>query len=561
MPKFVVKGVSRDRSQRIFVCAETLLELAEELKKKLKLPEGNYQIFQAKDGTTIEDDEVFQMLAQEAKSSGSQLEVMLLSDSTAWTDVSLMSTPSATNWSPNTGSSLESNTDDNSVRHSGTSTSDTTPRPARRRLNCNITDVCDYLDDVLEKMNSDKPPMNILALKKGAVKKACHSVGRHMIKNLKDYRKETARAFSKQIIDYDGGRYAKIFHVSIGSNISDPGYKAFAQRIYGYVNHNKGPENTSRRGSRSSSSSSRSEEDEDDVGLLPPHPSKQDVYGCVAYDVPLPFGETEASQEDRRLQAMQLENAECAEASTLMAATYSTQRSDINRAKPLKIHLPSVFTNWPLLFKKIHFINHAQTLLGKNVQAVFTNNLGTHWKTIFDFIQLYSEEESKKETVQAKVQSMSALIASSISQGIQNRSVESRCIAVFPLIALYFDEKLDKLFTLLPDTATDEEVLRSGANLNGYPILVIRGKSIFEFSSCDVVLVGKLKVEVADPMEGFLVLCLSYFVLTCVYQPANHSSLEFYQRFFLEVNPAQGDKRAVRKRVIDGVDSKVKRLA
>jgi len=44
MAKFVVKGLTGDRSQRVFVCAGTLLELKEEMKRKLKLPEGDYEV-------------------------------------------------------------------------------------------------------------------------------------------------------------------------------------------------------------------------------------------------------------------------------------------------------------------------------------------------------------------------------------------------------------------------------------------------------------------------------------------------------------------------------------
>jgi len=39
----------------------------------------------------IDDDYVFQLLAQEAKETKVQLEVMLLTDSAAWTDGSLLS--------------------------------------------------------------------------------------------------------------------------------------------------------------------------------------------------------------------------------------------------------------------------------------------------------------------------------------------------------------------------------------------------------------------------------------------------------------------------------------
>lgn len=328
------------------------------------------------------------------------------------------------------------------------SESQTSTPVARRRLAFPITDVCEFLDEALERLNSNIPIKNMFAIKKRAVREACHAVGRHMLKKLKDYRKVTARALAQQIIDYDGGRYSKLFQVVIGSAVSDPGYKSFTQCIYGYVKHNKGPENKTRRGSRSSS---RSEEEEDgDFGLLPPSPSKQDLYGCVAYEVPLPFGETTSSQEEKRLQAVELENREDVEADTLMAATYATQRLDINRGKPLKVYLPTVIRGWPLLLRKTHFIRHAQTLLGKDVEAVFNNNVGNHWKTIFDFIHQYSETESKKEVVPQKITSMMSLVTQALSQSQSNRSIEARCISMFPMIALYLDEKLDKLFALLP---------------------------------------------------------------------------------------------------------------
>ncbi len=44
MSKFIVKGLSSDRSRKVFVCAGNLLELIETLKRKLQLPEGDYQV-------------------------------------------------------------------------------------------------------------------------------------------------------------------------------------------------------------------------------------------------------------------------------------------------------------------------------------------------------------------------------------------------------------------------------------------------------------------------------------------------------------------------------------
>ncbi|XP_034230547.1 uncharacterized protein LOC117639210 [Thrips palmi] len=74
-------------------------------------------------------------------------------------------------------------------------------------------------------------------------------------------------------------------------------------------------------------------------------------------------------------------------------------------------------------------------------------------------------------------------------------------------------------------------------------------------------LVGKVLVPVHNPSEAVLVLLLSYYIFNISYHPKLHSSLEFFQRFFLQVNPPQGTKRAKKKRTTDPIDSKVKALA
>lgn len=337
---------------------------------------------------------------------------------------------------------------DRTASTSSDSDSQITPVSRPRQIAFPMSDVSDYLDEILEMMESETPPKNLLALKKRAVKEVCHAAGRYILKKLRDYRKGTARNLAKYIIDYDNSRYKKIFQIVVGTTISDPGYNAFGQSIYAFVNHNKGPEHKSPRGSRSS----RTEEEEDDFGLLPPHPSKQDLYGCVAYEVPLPFGETAATQEVKRLDAISLSplNPLGQEADTLMAATYATQRVDINRSKPLKTHLPGLLENWPLLAQKSHFLSHAKTLLGKDVQAVFTNNVSQQWKTVFDFFKLSCIAESSKETVPAKITEMQSIIKAAEDMSVRNQSIEARCRAMFPLITLHMGEKLEKFYVVLP---------------------------------------------------------------------------------------------------------------
>ncbi|KAK3920779.1 Leucine--tRNA ligase [Frankliniella fusca] len=152
-------------------------------------------------------------------------------------------------------------------------------------------------------------------------------------------------------------------------------------------------------------------------------------------------------------------------------------------------------------------------------------------------------------------------------------------------------EILDKSTNQLLPLSSDDNVLEAAKGANGYPRIVEQRycllcqmhylwcvsnsrTSTTEFfagdSLCDpnaeefvVVLVGKIAVRVTDAIEAVLVLLLSYYNFNFCYHPKLQSTLEFFQRFFLEVNPPpeNGNKRAKQKRIVGHIDAKVKSLA
>ncbi|KAK3910130.1 PDZ and LIM domain protein 3 [Frankliniella fusca] len=135
-------------------------------------------------------------------------------------------------------------------------------------------------------------------------------------------------------------------------------------------------------------------------------------------------------------------------------------------------------------------------------------------------------------------------------------------------------EILEKSTNQLLRLSSDDNVLEAAKGANGYPLIVEQRTSTTEFfagdSLCDpnaeefvVVLVVKIAVRVTDAIEAVLVLLLSYYNFNFCYHPKLQSTLEVFQRFFLEVNPPpeNGNKRAKQKRIVGHTDAKVKSLA
>ncbi|KAK3909859.1 Eukaryotic translation initiation factor 5A [Frankliniella fusca] len=62
----IVEGFSLDRKTKVFLKVSCLQDVVDEMRKKLRLPEDEYLVYQEDDGTLINDDIIFESLCLEA---------------------------------------------------------------------------------------------------------------------------------------------------------------------------------------------------------------------------------------------------------------------------------------------------------------------------------------------------------------------------------------------------------------------------------------------------------------------------------------------------------------
>jgi len=110
-----------------------------------------------------------------------------------------------------------------------------------------------------------------------------------------------------------------------------------------------------------------------------------DGLGCANYEGELPEGENAESQAGHK-EALQLlfQRGQWHEDEVvqLCSLSYYTQRKDINSMMTVAV----LVVEWPFLFKEQHFFNHAQELLGFNVEDRLNSalqNKGTRLITFF----------------------------------------------------------------------------------------------------------------------------------------------------------------------------------
>ncbi|XP_034248963.1 uncharacterized protein LOC117649888 [Thrips palmi] len=471
---FLVKSVSLDRKKAVFVRAAGLNDLISETKSKLKLIGDEYQVYQEDDGTLIDEDAVFEALCEEAKSNQKKLCIMLLPSGIEWSskdnseDTSFRPERSSSESSGN-GSSSESSSLDSDL-----SSQDSHSSSSHLTRGFPISTVIPFLDPILEVMDNSAShhPKHFQHLKKHAIKETFHTIGNYMVLTLKDYSKGTARSLARSVMNYADKKYAKIFEIMINGQLCDPGYSCFAQQIYAYVQANKGDEKIRRKRGKVGKGKSPAEEEEvDDEGLSPP--THQDSYGCVAFEVPLPSGETPETQERQRLEAVAV-SPESLEGLKLMAATYATQRLDINRGKPMMRNLPKIMDRWPLLKISSHLINHGEELIGKDVRSVWTKSVSEKWTSIYDFMKHHCQINYKETSI------LNELIADADSFDKGTRSIQAKCASIFQLIVGFMSEQQSALLTVVPTDASEDDMKAAAAGNEGFPLVLVKGSSFRE---------------------------------------------------------------------------------
>ncbi|KAL0199024.1 hypothetical protein M9458_007564, partial [Cirrhinus mrigala] len=113
----------------------------------------------------------------------------------------------------------------------------------------------------------------------------------------------------------------------------------------------------------------------------------QDTYGCVNWNVDfMPLNETKESQlEKQEMMKMKSKatNFDSEEVSTLLKATYYTQRKDINNGASIQ----QLCENWPFLFQEVGMCTHFKQLTGIDLKEMLLKSLDKKGQRLLNFLK------------------------------------------------------------------------------------------------------------------------------------------------------------------------------
>ncbi|XP_043285294.1 uncharacterized protein [Venturia canescens] len=384
------------------------------------------------------------------------------------------------------------------------------------------------------------------------------TIADHMIHHLKDYSRSTAERMAKMITE----KYPKTFSDVISDKVVGSGIETLRQQIYNAVNYRKFDKEAKKR-----VEFGLDDKDDDDVSEPVQPPRKQDEYGCVEYQPLLPSTETAQSQTDKKnalIKFFEAKEKDDEKITNLMNDTYPTQRMTINKKKRT---LTQVFQDWPYLKTPQYIEKHASRLLGKPICKTWEEYLPKIAKSLRKFT-IYTEKsqllKAKKSTSHKEENEKSSevlnLIAEARASSAATKSDISMMALAFPLIAIQLKEDLQLLCKVVSeDVLITELVNEVDAD---FPILIIRGKSLFDDEAkCDVIVEGN-NISARDVLDGMLVTFLAFYVFGYEYRPGITKTLEFIQRALLQINPQTGHKqKGKQKKKTMSFDANVMKLA
>ncbi|XP_075747075.1 uncharacterized protein LOC142817996 isoform X1 [Rhipicephalus microplus] len=223
-----------------------------------------------------------------------------------------------------------------------------------------------------------------------------------------------------------------------------------------------------------------------------------------------------------------------------MRELYVEQRNFINK-DPLP-HTSEVQNEWPLLFIKPVFYQHANELLGKNAKEIFQERMPACAPALFQMM----EEAPTKHTME--------LVVRVRDDGQREKAVQ---VAVLPFLCAHFKEDKNYLYQVFEEGTSITEKL---AELPSTPTIIALG-SIFK-NQCFVATEQQLLFsEPSDFVEATCLAFLCYYVLNMAYAGSASTSLEFLQRQIFDVNPAKGSRCEGGQKSRTSVHTKIMKLA
>jgi hypothetical protein len=251
-----------------------------------------------------------------------------------------------------------------------------------------MTDVCSTLDLALEELGTLPRGGKRTSVQDKAAFAASRAIGQFVHRHVHNYSLATARYYASSLMEYSGGKYKDVFNQYVGDILADSGFTWFVSKIYNQFNSLKGAENKQPRAKKP-----RAEEATEQNALKRTRRRKaRGDYGCPNFNPPLPEGETGESQEEKRLEEVNLLELEehGATLEHLLEVTYASQREEIVACNRMGLVITKFLPRWPhMLLPKYHLQHAIRCMMLDPVQELWDRTVVARNQDIIGFMRSY----------------------------------------------------------------------------------------------------------------------------------------------------------------------------
>ena len=252
----------------------------------------------------------------------------------------------------------------------------------------------------------------------------------YIVEDLQENTRSTANKIAKMLCT----TYANSFSVKIGTSVLS-GQSSILQKVQNGVGY-RVSQKRKKEAALLDSDDEHIKSKKKKSALKP----KQDEYGCVEYELVLPSNETTTTQEEKRKQTAQLLDSDEVvgekQLNELIKLTYPTLRKNINSVPQ---NLATIFKEWPFLKNPQYLLDHASTLLGKNVEEEWKNSIRTKSK---DIRRYFLSKAGGDKELQAIFEACKEVVK-------MDKNVTPKVLIIFPLLLNCFDEDEKYLYKIV----------------------------------------------------------------------------------------------------------------
>ncbi|RXN38228.1 hypothetical protein ROHU_001312 [Labeo rohita] len=347
-----------------------------------------------------------------------------------------------------------------------------------------------------------------------------------MMKMCESPSKQNSTVIAKKMV----AKYPASLQDVIDGDIVGAGYHSLLKQIQNRV------ENVKRTNVQKIQKRSRTEDSDTEEIPAERRAAVQDTYGCVNWNVEfMPLNETKESQLEKQ-EMMKIKSKATnfdSEVSTLLKATYYTQRKDINNGASIQ----QLCENWPFLFQEVGMCTHFKQLTGIDLKEMFLKSLDKKGQRLLNFLKKVGAEKKPKVMQTAAKLDVLRCQPEGCSEDLKD---------VVLLLLAYFDEKEEVMFHYVEESCLAEDV--DVDKLPATPCIIVCGTSCYTSKLFMLSIDQKISTpHISKFVAAICMMFSSYYCFNIHYPLELGSTLEFIQRCFFSINPEKGTKVESRK--------------